>query len=654
MRVRREVLPVYGAALFLSMLFCGIRCCHAQRLVTDSPQGPIVSYNADHLPRQIDLAPSESLELSGKVPSNLISSRVVIRRGPKTLASIETDERWRTLLNPKAAGLSSGTIDIVAQLPSGRETALGRFVLHILAADASPGQPPIALDKMTLHVGGGKASMTREQTAYVVHVEEPQSKQPWTIQMTGPLGDLIEGHTYVLRFRARTDTPHDFIVAGHTFIGQKHIFCGLFSEAWVGSQWNWYRYPFIAAQIKPDSRITFDLGISAGKTWLDNVTLEDQGKSAYPALATTDEDPYETVAVEKQGDAANRWPVSLYRTYEDQKSETKRYLIVPVRFADTRDRPVAPQEYYRSYFSKTWPSIPHYWRSVSYGHLNVEGDAAPWLDLPGSWKDYCKTVDGKHWFDYTKLAQAVEARVSLRGYFGLIMATNCRDEGNSAGWGGVLPLARGPFPCCLLPEKHELQIFAHEMGHTLGLNHPAFGPPGGPFTAYMTSWDVMSTSADWAHPNRMIGILPGEISAYQKMRLGWIPERQILRLSRGMDRTVHLERSAEPANDGYLLAVIAPIEGSSHYWTVEARIRSGYDVACIPDQGAIIYDCKATDWGANVGPNRLVLADEKSDIWGKGAAWRPGLTFRNKEQRFSVTVLSIDINGCTVHIVVDP
>lgn len=51
----------------------------------------------------------------------------------------------------------------------------------------------------------------------------------------------------------------------------------------------------------------------------------------------------------------------------------------------------------------------HYWKSISYGQLRMEGEALDWMDLPKNWEDYCTVRAGIKIYDKQKLADEVSA-----------------------------------------------------------------------------------------------------------------------------------------------------------------------------------------------------------------------------------------------------
>ena len=148
---------------------------------------------------------------------------------------------------------------------------------------------------------------------------------------------------------------------------------------------------------------------------------------------------------------------------------------------------------------------------------------------------------------------------------------------------------------------HNQSIWAHEMGHTFGLNHSSVGNGNG----YGNMWDVMSVDGPCRTepPYGRIGQHP---IAYQKDILGWIPAERIFVAEPDSQATITLEQTAAPEPGNYVLARIPirelarsrPVRANGragrvgadrHYYTVEARRRTGYD-ASLPGDAVIIHE----------------------------------------------------------------
>jgi M6 family metalloprotease-like protein len=153
-------------------------------------------------------------------------------------------------------------------------------------------------------------------------------------------------------------------------------------------------------------------------------------------------------------------------------------------------------------------------------------------------------------------------------------------------------------------------IYAHEMGHSLGLPHS-----GWVYYSYDSPWDIMSSSmginqlscGSYFSTNRgattaLVCAEPGDgyIAAHRD-HLGWIPPANTVVTDAASTVTVTLEASALPLGAGVkLIKVCLPgfscTGSSARYFTVEARVKGGagatqYDNG-IPGEGVIIHDVR--------------------------------------------------------------
>jgi M6 family metalloprotease-like protein len=264
-----------------------------------------------------------------------------------------------------------------------------------------------------------------------------------------------------------------------------------------------------------------------------------------------------------------------------------KWLTVTCQFNDIPTQP-KPLSFFAGMYANSYPGLDHYWREASYNAINLAGSSASgWHTLPNSNGYYSAGPDlVQLFYDCTALA---DPNVNFSEIYGVNLMLN----GNlgCCAWGGsvwaTLDGVTKAWPATWLPPWafEKIAVIEHEMGHGFGLPHSYAGnnPYGNP-------WDVMSM-AEYncaAATDPLYGCVGQQTIAYNRHSLGWIPDERVITAGTGTT-TFTLERTTQPGQTGYSMAVI-PINGStSHYYTVEARQRVGYDFK-LPGDWIVIHE----------------------------------------------------------------
>ena len=305
-------------------------------------------------------------------------------------------------------------------------------------------------------------------------------------------------------------------------------------------------------------------------------------------------------------------------------------------------------------FDDTYPYLTHYWKDITYGHIDISGtQTLDWVTLPHNQIYYIPAGAEDADIDLLRedCIKAAGGENILDGYYGVILFFN----GSIAKWAGKGFSGNNTVWINYYPDSAtnymNLWLIAHEMGHAYGLPHSS-GRYG---SEYDSPWDVMSGAKGTKNFNsntnigdipRYAGSIPRHTIAFYKQMLGAIDSNAqwnnaAIDASKGV--LIHLSRLEESAEEGdYLIANVYSKDRSKHY-TVEARDKIGYD-SSIPAKAVIIHEIENGNRAYVVDP------DNNGDLSDAGAQWQEGEIFKDDENNISVEIVSSTTTGYDVLI----
>jgi M6 family metalloprotease-like protein len=315
-----------------------------------------------------------------------------------------------------------------------------------------------------------------------------------------------------------------------------------------------------------------------------------------------------------------------------------RWLTLILSFPDAT--PISLQETVVKLMGDTWGGMNHYLKEVSYGQLSITNSVTSRVyTMPHPSSHYVSSAGNVDFEGLTRDAIALAGSdFNLADFFAINLVHNadiaplfCAMLYQGLTVSGVNITYRFVYlrPACL-----NSFTLAHEMGHALGFDHTSSQYE----FAYDSRWDPMGMGAN---PDST-GV---HYNMFHKEEVGWIPASRIFVPQPGTTTKIHLERSAQPGPEGYLIARLDSHQDTKKRYTVEARMRAGYDYG-LPGEGIVIHSITDGDPGS---VSRVidggVVPDGDGNPNDDGAVWLPGETFTDAETGYSISVIERTASG---------
>ena len=181
----------------------------------------------------------------------------------------------------------------------------------------------------------------------------------------------------------------------------------------------------------------------------------------------------------------------------------------------------------------------------------------------------------------------------------------------------------------MVSEFDEVGAIAHELAHDFGGPDLYDYHSSRPWTTGMSMWDLMSGGSYNGNPP---GSSPSEMCAYNKHRLGWVDDRDIMNIQDGSRRVQLVPMSVQTS--GYRAIRYDLPDGT--YYLVEARSLIGFDSA-LPSGGVLVMLVNESRFDELRDAVQLQVPGVAS--WLGDAALRSGETFNDTHHSFAVKVV---------------
>jgi M6 family metalloprotease-like protein len=302
-------------------------------------------------------------------------------------------------------------------------------------------------------------------------------------------------------------------------------------------------------------------------------------------------------------------------------------------------------------------TVPAYYHEVSYGKLTVQGDIHGWYRLPHPQSYYgrnCHAINdadcsgtNQSWKIANDTIPLVATEINFNNYdyfvflhSGTGQETSLQNDDiwsvtylNASIHAPTKTLTRfNIVPELEAPPSVPNGVWCVEFAHNLGVpdlydatNGPNNGKP------ILGSWELMDKGSWNGDPP---GSLPAHMTAWAKIRLGWISGPMLVTASAGTT-TITVYPTELASNQVHAVKIpVGTTQNSSQYYLVEARKQMGFDAA-LPNSGVLVTYVNET---RSVGIVRVINGDPAvADL--EDAAWHVDQMFSDSAHNITIAVM---------------
>lgn len=283
-------------------------------------------------------------------------------------------------------------------------------------------------------------------------------------------------------------------------------------------------------------------------------------------------------------------PQDTYYTSK-QVTGTRNLIVILVEFTD-KTHTFSSSEV----LTNAMTALEDYIDEVSYGLVQVSGDATPWLSLSNNREYYVEGTSFPSDPSFDLISEAIDLAdpyVDFSNYDGVTiihagqgqeLSHDWRDYWSSEWWNFNLPTNDGVSiqRASVSPEESLpgdpsfVGVLAHEFGHDLGL--PDLYDVDYTGAEYVGHWGLMGKGS-WNGPMDL-GDQPAHMMGWCKSQLGWVNATNTVEVA--SDLTTVIDPLEQSTSGIHLIRINIT---SEQYFLVEVRRKIGYD-ASLPWAGA--------------------------------------------------------------------
>ncbi len=325
-------------------------------------------------------------------------------------------------------------------------------------------------------------------------------------------------------------------------------------------------------------------------------------------------------------------------------SGSQPWVSLLCKFSDVATEP-RDQGFFNGMYANAPGGLDHFWREVSAGQIDIIGSTAiDWVALPGTHNSYVPTpgsgTNANLNLIFNDCTAAADPFVDFSGGGNPFAGINIMLNGllDCCAWGGsrfaTLDGVAKTWRTTWEPPwgYADEGVIAHEMGHGFGLPHA--NNFDGDSNPYDSPWDVMSSATSYSVVDGTYGRLGKHVNAYHKDSLGWFAPARRFEPPADSSTEILLDRTSLIGASNFQLVRIAI--DSSHWYTVEARLRGGdYEAALVGDAVIIhqvVVGRSEPSWAVDDADPPANFGDNA------GTMWTVGETFVDAAASISVSV----------------